>query len=51
MISFLLCSVVLVWYAPELQRTYGKVIPYFNLWYFLPSSIHADISLYVILAI
>lgn len=34
MISFLLCSVVLVWYAPELQRTYGKVIPYFNLWYF-----------------
>lgn len=35
MLSFLLCSVVVIWYAPSLHAHYGKKIPYFNLWYFL----------------
>lgn len=35
MISFLLCAVVIIWYAPILYETYGESIPYFNLWYFL----------------
>lgn len=35
MISFLLCAVVSIWYAPRLEEVYGESIPYFNLWYFL----------------
>ena len=35
MLSFLLSSVVVIWYAPVLYETYSEKIPCFNLWYFL----------------
>lgn len=35
MLSFLLSSIFVIWYAPTLYETYGKRIQYFNLWYFL----------------
>ena len=34
-LSFLLSSVVVIWYAPVLYETYSEKIPCFNLWYFL----------------
>lgn len=35
MLSFLICPMALIWYAPKLYRAYGEVIPSFKLWYFL----------------
>lgn len=35
MISFLLCAIVILWYAPKLHEEYGDKIPYFNLWFCL----------------
>lgn len=35
MLSYLLTSGVVIWYAPTLYRVYANAIPCFNLWYFL----------------
>lgn len=33
MISFLLSSVIVIWYAPVLSEVFGTKIKYFNIWY------------------
>lgn len=33
MLSFLLTSVFIIWFGPQLNKKYGQTIPYFNLWY------------------
>lgn len=35
MMSYLLSSVIVIWYGPVLYKTYSKKITCFNLWYFL----------------
>lgn len=35
MLSYLMISILVIWYAPRLHEEYGDIIPEFNLWYFL----------------